>query len=432
MTSTELPLDSFGTDGTIPPGPYWQRRVAIRYYIWSGNQVILELDNPSTVTEINIYGLGKQLARRFPTKTDSLHVLVTDYHGSLRSDVPFGSGYNTDLIEYYPYGELLMQSGTNLTNREFIGKEYDKVKELDFGPRYYNSTAGHFLSPDPILSAPSAYAYTDGNPVMQYDPTGLDHAPLEIFWPRTVTMDPPNSDCWDEDPFKTRDFLSDYTGGNSTPTTVQGTPPGLNIGLAPAPPDMTGMPGYNMNTLPQIKGGDTWCRGFNSSGNVSYGGSSGGKGGGGGGGGAVGIGIFGLVKMAVTMEGKAAGWQRNDLGIAFQRTASYRAMWRATYGKMARGLGKFGKGLGLLGIGINSYSILTSGANRSNVTALAFGCAAFIPGVGWVISLSYFVVNTTLEVTTGNDVGYYIGEFLENSPGRRTIPRGFMGEARGL
>ena len=95
-------------------------------------------------------------------------MLVTDYHGSLRSDVPFGSGYNTDLIEYYPYGELLMQSGTNLTNREFIGKERDKVRELDFGPRYYNSTVGHFLSPDPILSAPSAYAYTDGNPVMQY------------------------------------------------------------------------------------------------------------------------------------------------------------------------------------------------------------------------------------------------------------------------
>lgn len=182
----------FQTDGA--DGPHWENREEVKYYIWAGNRCILELNGNSTLTDINIYGLGRQLAHRLVGSSDSLSVLISDYQGSVRSVVPFNYNYGArmPLAEYYPYGELAMTSGSSGYNRQFIGKEMDKVHLPDFGPRYYNPTAGHFMSPDPILSAPSAYVYTNGNPIMQSDPTGLEAAPYAMAafaWNRLVNSE---------------------------------------------------------------------------------------------------------------------------------------------------------------------------------------------------------------------------------------------------
>jgi len=63
----------------------------------------------------------------------------------------------------------------------YTGKERDTESALDnFGARYYESSTGRFMSPDPVggsLSNPQSlnrYAYVLNNPLRNVDPTGLD------------------------------------------------------------------------------------------------------------------------------------------------------------------------------------------------------------------------------------------------------------------
>ncbi|MEW6051494.1 MAG: RHS repeat-associated core domain-containing protein [Candidatus Zixiibacteriota bacterium] len=174
-----LAISGSQVEGLSGPGGggYWQNREEVRYYIWSGGQVVLELDNPISVSQVNIYGLGRLLARRdYTLALDSLNVLVTDYLGSVHGVVR-GTGVPACAMwEYYPYGGFYSISGANRTYRQFIGKELDKTAQLDFGPRYYGKELGRFLAPDPIPAGASPYSYAEGNPVMLYDPSGLTTA----------------------------------------------------------------------------------------------------------------------------------------------------------------------------------------------------------------------------------------------------------------
>ena len=66
----------------------------------------------------------------------------------------------------------------------FTGKERDSESGNDyFGARYYASTMGRFMSPDPVFATVdriadpqqwNMYAYAGNNPLMNTDPTGLD------------------------------------------------------------------------------------------------------------------------------------------------------------------------------------------------------------------------------------------------------------------
>jgi RHS repeat-associated protein len=162
----------FETNGSI--GSHWVNYEVVRYYIWSGDQVICELDNPNSVSQINVYALGKQLARReIIGQSEIQHLMISDRQGTVRSDILFSGSGGMALAEYYPYGGVAPTYGNNSTRREFIGKEVDNVKESDFGPRYYDNTLCRFLAPDPILASMSAYSYSEGNPISRSDPSGL-------------------------------------------------------------------------------------------------------------------------------------------------------------------------------------------------------------------------------------------------------------------
>lgn len=84
-----------------------------------------------------------------------------------------------DSMDYQPYGE--QTAGDTGTTHKFTGKERDAESNLDyFGARFYSSSMGRFMSPDPVaLSlAPSnpqtwnKYAYTFNRPTVKVDPTG--------------------------------------------------------------------------------------------------------------------------------------------------------------------------------------------------------------------------------------------------------------------
>lgn len=78
-----------------------------------------------------------------------------------------------------PFGQEFYPQYTP-NHYKFTGKERDAESGLDnFEARYYGSTMGRFMSPDPLggsLLNPQSlnkYAYVLNNPLVNTDPTGL-------------------------------------------------------------------------------------------------------------------------------------------------------------------------------------------------------------------------------------------------------------------
>jgi hypothetical protein len=72
-----------------------------------------------------------------------------------------------------------------------------------------------------------------------------------------------------------------------------------------------------------------------------------------------------------------------------------------------------GKTVGVLGLTATSADMYVNGINLSNSLDMTFGVVGFLPGAGWIVSLSYFVVNTTVEWSTGKDIGEHITDFVK-------------------
>jgi RHS repeat-associated protein len=83
--------------------------------------------------------------------------------------------------EYYPYGSTSYQevrSGTETPKRyRYTGKERDEESGFYYhGARYYAPWLGRWTSSDPlgIGDGPNTYQYSRANPVVVFDPTGLE------------------------------------------------------------------------------------------------------------------------------------------------------------------------------------------------------------------------------------------------------------------
>ncbi|MDB5187991.1 MAG: hypothetical protein JWO50_511 [Candidatus Kaiserbacteria bacterium] len=84
-------------------------------------------------------------------------------------------------LDYYPYGGVRINTGTDITARKYIG-QYQDATSLDYlNARYYDSSRGQFLSEDPVfwdkqqLDDPqslNSYSYANNNPVLLRDPSG--------------------------------------------------------------------------------------------------------------------------------------------------------------------------------------------------------------------------------------------------------------------
>jgi RHS repeat-associated protein len=146
------------------------------------------------LTRANIYAGGEFLAEDSPdpflTNTATATQLrITDQVGSLRglSDLGNPSNLWSGAWKSFPYGDGAVagdgaDSQDNPGGMLFTGKERDAESGLDdFGARYYASTMGRFMSPDPLLSSGrpenpqtwNRYTYGLNNPLSIIDPTGL-------------------------------------------------------------------------------------------------------------------------------------------------------------------------------------------------------------------------------------------------------------------
>ena len=141
-------------------------------------------------TELTVGGTGAATATRYYTSGGAtvavrtaagLTWLTADQQGSEQLAVNATSGA-VSRQRYLPYGAPRGAGNRLPTDRGFLGKVTDGDSGLVLlGARYYDPSAGRFLTPDPLDNnaepgVANPYAYAANNPVTFSDPTGLKPA----------------------------------------------------------------------------------------------------------------------------------------------------------------------------------------------------------------------------------------------------------------
>jgi RHS repeat-associated protein len=115
-----------------------------------------------------------------------LYFHLTDWLGTRRQQTDY-AGNPVLNFTGLPYGDGLTTipvstaDVADATEHHFTGKERDSESGNDyFGARYYASSMGRFMSPDPMMASAkiwdpqtwNRYSYARNNPLMMIDPTG--------------------------------------------------------------------------------------------------------------------------------------------------------------------------------------------------------------------------------------------------------------------
>ena len=130
----------------------------------------------SIVSAVRPYTFDGQL---IATRTAAgVEYLVSDAAGSVEVAAPSGGAATSATRAYEPYGQVRAQTGDPATERGFLGQVEDSSTSLSYlNARYYDATAGVFISADPVYdpSKPKTinpYAYSVNNPTTYSDPGG--------------------------------------------------------------------------------------------------------------------------------------------------------------------------------------------------------------------------------------------------------------------
>ncbi len=142
------------------------------YYVYAGDMLAQELDASGAVLASYTYnGLDRPITMWRGGQTYSY---LLDRLGSVRG-LTDEAGNLVASYRYDPWGNLLSSSGSVANPLRFTAREYDEESGLYFyRARYYDPTAGRFISRDPARLAgdPNPYAYVANNPFAYTDPHG--------------------------------------------------------------------------------------------------------------------------------------------------------------------------------------------------------------------------------------------------------------------
>jgi RHS repeat-associated protein len=138
-------------------------------FVWDGDNLIMD------GTNAYIYAGGQAPAEQVNLTNGAITYLVTDSLGSVRGTVS-STGTLTGTTSYDAWGNPATAGGlTATTPFGYAGGYTDRTGLMYLLYRYYQPATGQFMSVDPDLSQTlQPYAYTDGDPVIDTDPTGLE------------------------------------------------------------------------------------------------------------------------------------------------------------------------------------------------------------------------------------------------------------------
>jgi RHS repeat-associated protein len=161
-------------------------------YVFNGDSLVATVD--------------QQTAAGVATGTPQTRYIHPDHLGSTNV-VTNASGTVVQTLDYFPYGGLRIDTGTNVSDRKFIGERYDQTTDLNyFNARYYQSSRGQFLSQDPVfrglgvdkrtavaLLDPqqlNSYNYARNNPITNKDSNGEQAVNLGLSYATYVPGSP--------------------------------------------------------------------------------------------------------------------------------------------------------------------------------------------------------------------------------------------------
>lgn len=151
-----------------------------RGWVWSGNQLVAEVNAAGAVTKRFVYATGRT-APDYMVEGANTYRVVSDQLGSVRA-VLDAAGSVVLSIDYDPYGKELAITGTrSLLPFGFAGGIYDPTTGLvRFGARDYDPELGAWTSKDPSRFAGglNLYAYANNDPTNFIDVDG--HHPLIV------------------------------------------------------------------------------------------------------------------------------------------------------------------------------------------------------------------------------------------------------------
>jgi RHS repeat-associated protein len=143
------------------------------YYYGPNGSVQAEYNGSSFPVQY-VYAGSQLLAEYTNSTTEFVH---GDHLGSTRLVTAVNQSI-VDNLDYEPFGQT---STDTIISHKFTGKERDTESGLDnFGKRYFGSSMGRFMSPDPPLldqhiadpQSWNLYSYVRNNPLSFVDPTG--------------------------------------------------------------------------------------------------------------------------------------------------------------------------------------------------------------------------------------------------------------------
>jgi RHS repeat-associated protein len=165
-----------------------------RFFIWDGTTVDGYGGNTNGYT-VNVYTPGGQKLGAYQINvvyTGSTYVMGVTL---LKSDAYFGGRrvQKQDRLSsvgtYYPYGEEKGPGNPSNDNWKFGTYWRDSLSGLDYADqRFYNSTAGRFMTPDPYMASAgpadpqswNRYLYVKGDPINLTDRRGLNEEAPEF------------------------------------------------------------------------------------------------------------------------------------------------------------------------------------------------------------------------------------------------------------
>jgi RHS repeat-associated protein len=176
LTIPEAPIDDTVTFKYDPFGRriYKSSSSGTSVYAYDGDNLIEETNASGGVVARyeQTQNIDEPLAMLRSSATSYFHA---DGLGSITS-LSNSAGTLANTYTYDSYGNLTASTGSLVNSFQYTGREFDSETGLYYyRARYYDSTAGRFVSNDPIgfYAGVNSYGYANNSPISLLDPLGL-------------------------------------------------------------------------------------------------------------------------------------------------------------------------------------------------------------------------------------------------------------------